>query len=143
VNTFNWKAPDDNYYLDFDSSPDVIKVSDGAIPPYRNPDLDQEYGGRKIAGGGNEIGVMEKCTFCVQRVEKGQGPACAESCPVHAIAFGDLDDPESEPSMILDEKSSFRLLEDAGTEPRVHYVGGAPPTPEDRQVERPIDKVEV
>jgi Fe-S-cluster-containing dehydrogenase component len=79
-------------------------------------------------------GVVEKCTFCVQRIDRGlaQGlrpgidlgvtPACVEACPVGARIFGDLNDPESPVSKYLAEHETFRLREDWGTQPKVHYV---------------------
>ncbi|MCJ2520217.1 MAG: hypothetical protein LN412_04625, partial [Candidatus Thermoplasmatota archaeon] len=97
---------------------------------------------RHIAGGGHYKGVIEKCTFCAQRVEKGLLPACSDSCPTHAIIFGDLDDPGSEVSTYLKENLHFRLLEDIGTRPRVYYVGGKPPGLETRQTELPMRRVE-
>lgn len=135
VNYFNWKDPDDNYYLDYEDA-DVVQITGGGLP-YANPDLDASYGEerRKTAGGGRYKGVVEKCTFCVHRLEKGKGTACEQVCPTRAIHFGDLDDPNSEVSQILRKRSSFRLLEDAGTKPRVYYVGGHPPTTESRQIE--------
>ncbi|MFQ5942496.1 MAG: 4Fe-4S dicluster domain-containing protein [Anaerolineales bacterium] len=135
VNSFNWKAPKTNYYLDWED-PDLTLTTGGGLA-YANPDLENAYGPerRRTAGGGHLKGVVEKCTFCVHRLEKGLQPACAQNCPTRAIHFGDLDDPESNVSQLLREKASFRLLEDAGTEPRVHYVGGQPPTSETRQIE--------
>ncbi|MFQ5946172.1 MAG: 4Fe-4S dicluster domain-containing protein [Anaerolineae bacterium] len=126
VNYFNWREPKANYYLDW-SAPEVRQVTGGAVPPYKNPDLDRPYGKeqRRIAGGGHRQGVTEKCTFCVQRVEKGLKPACVNICPVFALEFGDLDDPKSAVSKRLAGKHSLRLREDFGTEPRVHYVGKA------------------
>lgn len=79
-------------------------------------------------------GVVEKCTFCSHRLDRGiaQGlvpgvdkaatPACVDVCPVNARVFGDLNDPESPASTFLAEHDTFRLREDFGTEPRVHYV---------------------
>ena len=136
VNYFNWKKPEENYYLDWDD-PDILPLMDGNKVPYANPDLQVAYGSeqRRTAGGGHYKGVVEKCTFCVHRLEKGLEPACVDVCPTRAIIFGDLDDPNSEVSRLLREKPSFRLLEDAGTEPRVHYVGGHPPSSETRQIE--------
>uniref|UniRef100_A0A7C5RSB4 4Fe-4S dicluster domain-containing protein n=1 Tax=Thermomicrobium roseum TaxID=500 RepID=A0A7C5RSB4_THERO len=136
VNYFNWKKPSKNYYLDWQDE-DVQKVTGGAVPPYRNPDLDQPYGveRRRTAGGGRLMGVIEKCTFCVHRVERGQQPACVQNCPLFALHFGDLDDPNSTVSQLLRRKPSFRLLEELGTEPRVYYVGGHPPSTESRQIE--------
>ncbi len=140
VNYFNWKKPEKNYYLDWmdrEATEVLSRVTNGAIPPYKNPDLDKPYGPeqRRIAGGGHLKGVIEKCTFCVQRVEKGLQPACVAGCPVFALHFGDLDDPNSNVSQLLKTKPHFRLLEEAGTEPRVHYVGGHPPGTKARQIE--------
>lgn len=135
VNYFNWKDPQENYYLNWGDR-DIVQITGGDLP-YNNPDLDAAYGPerRKTAGGGQFKGVVEKCTFCVHRLEKGKSTACEQACPTNAIHFGDLDDPNSEVSQILRKRNSFRLLEDAGTEPRVHYVGGHHPTSESRQIE--------
>ncbi len=136
VNSFNWQRPEVNYYLDWDD-PELEPITGGAVPPYDNPDLEEKYGKeqRHIAGGGHFKGVMEKCTFCVQRVEKGLEPACVAGCPVSTLHFGDLDDPESDVSRLLAERHSFHLLEELGTEPKVHYVGHSPPSEGTRQVE--------
>ena len=84
-------------------------------------------------------GVMEKCTFCVQRIQQGKRtakmedreledgeiqPACAESCPTKAIVFGDLDDPESAVSRAAESGRAEKLLEDLGTKPSVIYLRG-------------------
>jgi Fe-S-cluster-containing dehydrogenase component len=71
---------------------------------------------------------VEKCTFCVHRVDKGLEPACVANCPAHVLHFGDLDDPNSEVSQHLAEKRWFRLLEEHDTHPRVYYLGGIPPS---------------
>ena len=137
VNFFNWKSPEQNYYLDWNDA-DLEPVTNGTIPPYDNPELDAKYGAeqRHIAGGGHARGVIEKCTFCVHRVEKDLLPACADECPAFAIQFGDLDDPESDVSKTLARKPSTRLLEELGTEPRVHYVGEQKPPGENaREIE--------
>jgi len=136
VNSFNWGHTEEHYYFDWNAE-EVAPEVRGTIPPWDNPSLDEPYGPeqRHIAGGGRLKGVVDKCTFCVQRVENGLDPACVHSCPVRALVFGDLEDPASAPSRLLQSKPSFRLLEDAGTEPRVHYVGGNPPTTETRQIE--------
>lgn len=137
VNFFNWKSPADNYYLDW-SDPDLASVTGGAVPPYKNPDLAGVFGPeqRRIAGGGHSKGVVEKCTFCVQRIDKGLDPACVTTCPVEALVFGDMDDPESPASVRKRSKPGFRLKEEVGTDPRVHYVGRArPPGEGARQIE--------
>lgn len=66
-------------------------------------------------------GVMEKCTFCVQRTRAGKQPACVEACPTGARVFGNLLDPNSEIRWILANKKVFRMKEDLGTEPKFWY----------------------
>lgn len=138
VNYFNWKEPEQNYYLEWEKGEELQSVTEGLVPPYRNPELDQPYGEekRRIAGGGHRKGVIEKCTFCVQRVEKGLTTACAAVCPVEAIQFGDLDDPNSAVSKLFSEKSAFRLREEYGTSPKVYYVGSTPLAAGSREIER-------
>ena len=138
VNYFNWKEPSQNYYLDWDSAADLKPVTDGVVPPYKNPELDQQYGPekRRIAGGGHKVNVIEKCTFCVQRVEKGLTTACAAVCPVEAIHFGDLDDPGSTASRLIKEGRAFRLREEFGTGPKVYYLGKPPMNAGSRQMEK-------
>ena len=68
------------------------------------------------------VGVIEKCTFCSHRVRKGYYPRCVEVCPVKARRFGDLNDPESEVSKILEEVPSIQLLQELGTQPRIYYI---------------------
>lgn len=82
-------------------------------------------------------GVVEKCTFCHHRLQKAREqaraegralreddyvPACAESCPTAAIAFGDLDAPSHEVHRLSRSPRAFRLLEGLGTEPKVYYL---------------------
>ena len=67
-------------------------------------------------------GTVEKCTFCANRLDRGEVPACMELCPGRARYWGDLDDPNSDICKFLEGKNSTRLLEDAGTEPNVFYV---------------------
>ncbi|HEY0847411.1 MAG TPA: 4Fe-4S dicluster domain-containing protein [Noviherbaspirillum sp.] len=67
--------------------------------------------------------MAEKCTFCYHRVLNGLQPACVEACPARARVFGDQEDPNSEISRILKQEKSFRLKEELGTEPNVHYIG--------------------
>lgn len=68
-------------------------------------------------------GVVEKCTFCYHRTTNGLQPACVEACPAKARIFGDQDDPKSEIAQVLRASKSFRLKEEAGTRPNVHYIG--------------------
>lgn len=66
-------------------------------------------------------GVVEKCTFCIQRTREGKYPACEEICPVGARKFGNLLDPESEIRKTITEKRVFRLKEDFNTLPKFYY----------------------
>lgn len=67
--------------------------------------------------------VVEKCTFCIHRTRKGNTTACTAACPVGARKFGDLNDPDSEVSVLLRTRRVFRLKEELGTEPVIWYVG--------------------
>jgi Fe-S-cluster-containing dehydrogenase component len=69
-----------------------------------------------------KAGVVEKCTFCYHRTSHGLQPACVEVCPAQARIFGDQDDPNSEIAKVLKAEKSFRLQEDKGTRPNVHYI---------------------
>jgi len=67
-------------------------------------------------------GVVEKCTFCEERLAKGQLPACVEACQEGAMKFGDLEDPESEVRRLLQERFSIRRKPGLGTQPEVYYL---------------------
>ena len=84
-----------------------------------------------------EVGVMEKCTFCVQRISAAEiqakadnkpladgdlKPACVQSCPATALVFGDLNDPESAVSRLSRSSRGSKLLEDLGTQPKITYL---------------------
>ncbi len=82
-------------------------------------------------------GVIEKCTFCHHRLQKASEqarverrplseadyqPACADACPSRAIIFGDLDNPNHRVRTLSQSSRASRLMEDLGTEPKVHYL---------------------
>lgn len=82
-------------------------------------------------------GVMEKCSFCIQRISlakldaKREGrplrdgdiqPACAQSCPAQAIVFGDINDPASRVSGLLKDPRKYRVLDELGVRPSVNYL---------------------
>lgn len=85
-----------------------------------------------------EKGVMEKCTFCIQRIRKAKDrakdeggralrdgdvqPACVQSCPAQALVFGDRNDPESKVSKLMANKRAYRVLEELNTQPSVVYL---------------------
>ena len=67
-------------------------------------------------------GVVEKCTFCDERLARGQLPACVEACKARAMVFGDLEDPDSEVRQLLAERFSIRRKPGLGTQPEVYYL---------------------
>jgi anaerobic selenocysteine-containing dehydrogenase/Fe-S-cluster-containing dehydrogenase component len=84
-----------------------------------------------------ERGIMEKCTFCVQRIRgveqearlDGRSvrdgeivPACAQTCPGNAIVFGNIKDPSSRVAQVSSSGRSFRVLEDLNAAPGVVYL---------------------
>ena len=112
VRAFNWFRPDFPEPLDQLLNPDVSV---------------------------RQRGIIEKCSFCVQRIRRVEldanasgrevddgevQPACVQSCPPSALIFGDLNDPESEASQLARSRRAFRLLDFLGTDPAVTYLKG-------------------
>ena len=93
---FNWQEPE---------------VPAGEMNPL------QHYLGNRM----RKKGVMEKCTFCIQRSREGEHPACVEACPTGARVFGNLLDPDSEIRYVLKHKKVFRLKEELKTDPKFWY----------------------
>ena len=94
VRSFNWEEP--AYALDF-------AVGDAAVPKHQKH-------------------TVEKCTMCWHRLAKGLQPACVEVCPSRVRYFGDLNDPNSEVSLLLAARSFKQLLPEMGTEPNCYYL---------------------
>lgn len=69
------------------------------------------------------IGVVEKCTFCYERIAVGEPPKCAEVSN-GAIVFGDLEDPNSEIRKIIASNFTIRRKPELGTQPSIYYVIG-------------------
>jgi molybdopterin-containing oxidoreductase family iron-sulfur binding subunit len=82
-------------------------------------------------------GVMEKCTYCVQRINEARmesekadrriadgeiKTACQAVCPTDAIVFGDLNDPKSRVAQLKSDARNYSLLEDLNTRPRTTYL---------------------
>ena len=85
--------------------------------PVRDPDFN--YGDKDVPV--RAKGVVEKCTLCKERTDRGERPMCVVCCPMDARIFGDLDDPDSEVSQIVRGKDAGVLLEEQGTRPQVYY----------------------
>ncbi|RPH55955.1 MAG: 4Fe-4S dicluster domain-containing protein [Chloroflexi bacterium] len=106
---FNWdaRAEDDNPYT----------------PTWGEPEVERR-----------PRGVVEKCTFCIQRIDAGLAkglkpgedyeatPACVNVCPVNARIFGNLKDPASAVSQAVSTNANVRLRDDLGTETSVYYI---------------------
>jgi len=112
VRTFNWRDAQFERPLDMQLNPDVTVRSRG---------------------------VMEKCTFCIQRIRHGENeardegrpvrdgeivPACAQTCPAQAIVFGDAKDPDSRVSRLARDGRAFRALEETNAQPAITYLAG-------------------
>lgn len=108
--TFNWKQPEWPEPLTWQLNPDITT---------------------------RDRGVMEKCTFCIQRIDRAQdkaqdarrpvrdgdiAPACAQACPAEAMVFGDLNDKDSLISKLAKSERSFQVYEHLGTKPKVIYL---------------------
>lgn len=85
-----------------------------------------------------EKGVMEKCTFCIQRIRQAKDkakdenrrrlrdgdvtPACVQSCPTEAMLFGDSNDPDSRVSKMAKNSRAYKVLEKLNTLPSIVYL---------------------
>lgn len=96
---------------------DRVGVDENA-PAYYNPN--REVGEHEDPT--RYKGIVEKCTFCVHRINEGELPRCVEECPCDARIFGDQNDPDSKVSEVLGRYNPDVLKEEQGTEPKVKYV---------------------
>lgn len=67
-------------------------------------------------------GIVEKCDFCLSRLERGETPACVETCPSKARIFGDLNDPGSKIAQVLSRRRYRVKKPEAGTHPQLYYL---------------------
>jgi len=67
-------------------------------------------------------GVVEKCNFCEERLARGLMPACVEACKERILAFGDLEDAESDVRRLLRLRTAIRRKPQLGTGPQVYYL---------------------
>jgi MoCo/4Fe-4S cofactor protein with predicted Tat translocation signal len=122
VRRFNWFKYFDNDNFDYHFNNDLGKM-------VINPDVTVR-----------SRGVIEKCSFCVQRIQEGKltakkerrrpmpneiQTACAQSCPTSAIIFGDMNNPESLISQVLEvemEARAFHVLEEINVRPQISYL---------------------
>lgn len=116
VRRFNW----------FNNNGDMNGSLEHPIPLSKNPEVTLR-----------SRGVMEKCTFCTQRIEAGKSlaksqgrragdndirTACQDACSADAIVFGDLNNPESRVSKLQDSARKFFSLEELNVKPRITYL---------------------
>ena len=76
------------------------------------------YGARYV----HPAGFVDKCTFCLHRVKKGQDPACVSTCPTRALTFGDLADPASAAAQLHRARRHEVVKPEAGTAPNVFFL---------------------
>lgn len=119
VRRFNWFRYNDNDHFDFHYNNPLGKM-------VINPDVTVRT-----------RGVMEKCSFCIQRIQEGKltakregkstkdvqvHTACQRACPANAIVFGDLHNPDSEVSKLYRNERGFHVLEELNVQSSVQYL---------------------
>jgi molybdopterin-containing oxidoreductase family iron-sulfur binding subunit len=119
VRRFNWFEYVKNPEFDYASNSDLGRM-------VLNPDVTVR-----------SRGVVEKCSFCVQRIQEKKTeakvagrkindgeiqPACVQSCPANALVFGDMKDPDSKISKYFKNERNYHLLEELHTLPSVGYL---------------------
>jgi Fe-S-cluster-containing dehydrogenase component len=127
-----WKEPDGIVVIDYDwcigcrccmaSCPYGARRFNWATPSI--PDSELNPNTHYLGNRPRPKGVVEKCTFCIQRTRAGKYPACVEVCPVGARKFGNLLDPDDEIRYIIEHKRVLILKEELNTVPQFFYFYG-------------------
>ena len=120
VRYFNWRQAEWQTPMGEHLNPDRVEASGVLEGPAVRP-----------------LGVVEKCTYCIHRLQKAHAqaeaegrefradeyvPACVQTCTGKARYFGDLDDPKSMVSQLSKKTRAFRVLEEVGTKPKTIYL---------------------
>lgn len=121
-----WQSPGRASGSDDERPHPVPILAEPAYPHCPRPggrDPSYEYGKRTVRSAGQSPkGNVRRCHFCVHRLERGEQPACVQTCMSKARMCGDLNDPDSEVRKVLALRRHFRLKEELGTNPSVYYL---------------------
>lgn len=120
-----------------ENAPCVAAAQNGAV--YTRPDgiviIDPEksYGQTQlkqssacpygVISWNSSASIPQKCTLCAHLVDQGKTPRCVEACPVAAIVFGDISDPNSGISKEIASLNAKQMHPEYGTKPKVYYTG--------------------
>lgn len=91
-------------------------------PKYYYPEGPTPYELQMEKKWGYQEGTVMKCSLCMHRLDEGKNPACVEACLTKCRIIGDLDDLESEVSMLTATEGAIQLKPEAGTSPHVLYI---------------------
>lgn len=128
VISFNWAKPHQGWQDDTAvaagcfSPAEMLRETGGDGSPHSNPESAAAYPSMRSRG------TVEKCTFCVHRLKVGLNPACVDACPSGARVVGDLDDPGSEVSQLIQRHNGQPLRPELGTGSKVFYIRSYTPS---------------